>query len=129
MLNVVLPPEVRRDSATALGTAARERYRAVFGFAPGCCPFCLGATPIVRRDAEGTVMASPDKRADRLAQVRAQVDYHHRRLILYQRLHGSRPTARLDELEHAYRAARKRMADAGAGHVAEPGPTARSPRS
>jgi hypothetical protein len=74
-------------------------------------------------------MATPDKRADRLAQVRAQVDYHQRRLVLYQRLHGSRPTARLDELEHAYRAARQRMAAAGAGHGAEPGVTARSPRS
>ena len=57
-------------------------------------------------------MSSPAKRADRLAQVRAQVDYHHQRLVLYQRLHGSRPSARLSELEHAYVSARKRLAGA-----------------
>ena len=44
-------------------------------------------------------MALPDKRADRDAQVRAQVDYHRQRLLLYQRLHGSRPCARLTELK------------------------------
>jgi len=57
-------------------------------------------------------MSALDKRADRLAQVRAQVDYHGRRLMLYQRLHGSGPSARLSELEHAYACARERMVDA-----------------
>jgi len=64
-------------------------------------------------------MSSPAKRADRLAQVRAQVDYHHQRLVLYQRLHGSRPSARLSELEHAYLSARERMA--GASDIEPPG--------
>jgi hypothetical protein len=57
-------------------------------------------------------MSSPAKRADRLTQVRAQVDYHHQRLVLYQRLHGSRPSARLAELEHACLGARDRLAGA-----------------
>jgi hypothetical protein len=57
-------------------------------------------------------MSSPAKRADRLTQVRAQVDYHHQRLVLHQRLHGSRPSARLAELEHAYLTARDRLAGA-----------------
>jgi hypothetical protein len=57
-------------------------------------------------------MSSPAKRADRLTQVRAQVDYHHQRLVVYQRLHGSRPSARLAELEHAYLSARDRLAGA-----------------
>jgi hypothetical protein len=57
-------------------------------------------------------MSSLDKRADRLTQVRAQVDYHRRRLVLYQRLHGSGPCARLAELEHAYASARDRLAGA-----------------
>ena len=52
-------------------------------------------------------MASLDKRADRLTQVRAQVDYHRQRLLLYQRLHGSQPSARLAELS-----ARDRLAGA-----------------
>jgi hypothetical protein len=55
-------------------------------------------------------MSSIDKRAGRLDQVRAQVDYHHQRLALYQRLHGSHPSARLAELESAYRLARNRFA-------------------
>lgn len=55
-------------------------------------------------------MSSPAKRCDRLTQVRGQVDYHHQRLVLHQRLHGSRPSARLAELEHAYRSARDRLA-------------------
>ena len=55
-------------------------------------------------------MSSIDKRADRAAQVRAQIDYHHQRLALYKRLHGSRPCARLTELEHAYVSARDRLA-------------------
>jgi hypothetical protein len=59
-------------------------------------------------------MASLDKRADRVAQVRAQLDYHRQRLDLYQRLHGSRPCARLAELEHAYSSARDRLAGAEA---------------
>jgi hypothetical protein len=57
-------------------------------------------------------MSSLDKRADRLAQVTAQVDYHRQRLVLYHRLHGSGPSARLAELEHAYLRARDRLADA-----------------
>jgi hypothetical protein len=59
-------------------------------------------------------MSAPDKRADRHAQVTAQVDYHRQRLVLYQRLHGTSPCARLAELEHAYRRARDRLADATA---------------
>jgi hypothetical protein len=55
-------------------------------------------------------MSASDKRADRLDQVKAQVDYHRQRLVLYQRLHGSRPCARLAELEHAYVSARDRFA-------------------
>jgi hypothetical protein len=54
-------------------------------------------------------MASLDKRADRLAQVQAQVDYHGRRLSLYRRLHGSHPSARLTELELAYAQAHDRL--------------------
>jgi hypothetical protein len=57
-------------------------------------------------------MAASDNRADRLAQVQAQVAYHGQRLVLYQRLHGSRPSARLAELEHAYSCARERLAGA-----------------
>ena len=64
-------------------------------------------------------MSSPAKRADRLAQVRAQVDYHHQRLVLHQRLHGSRPSARLSELEHAYLSAQERLA--GAADTGAPG--------
>jgi hypothetical protein len=56
-------------------------------------------------------MPGVDKRADRLAQVRAQVEYHGQRLVLYQRLHGSRRCDRLSELEHAYSSARERLAD------------------
>ena len=55
-------------------------------------------------------MPAVDNRADRLAQVRAQVAYHGQRLALYQRLHGSSPSARLSELEHAYSSACKRHA-------------------
>jgi hypothetical protein len=69
-------------------------------------------------------MAPLDKRADRRAQVQAQVDYHRQRLALYQRLHGSGPSARLAELEHAYTSARQRLA--GATAVAPPGETPRS---
>jgi hypothetical protein len=57
-------------------------------------------------------MAALHRRADRLAQVRAQVEYHGQRLELYQRLHGSGPSARLAELEHAYASARERLAGA-----------------
>jgi hypothetical protein len=56
-------------------------------------------------------MSTVDHRADRMAQVRAQVAYHGQRLALHQRLHGSRPSARLADLEHAYDAARERLAD------------------
>ena len=55
-------------------------------------------------------MSALDRRADRLAQVRAQVQYHGQRLELYRRLYGSRPCARLGELEHAYALARERLA-------------------
>jgi hypothetical protein len=57
-------------------------------------------------------MTALDNRADRLAQVRAQVAYHGQRLDLYRRLHGSSPSARLSELEHAYTSARERLAGA-----------------
>ena len=61
-------------------------------------------------------MSAPDGRADRLAQVRAQVAYHRQRLELHQRLHGSSSPSRLAELEHAYARARERLA----GTVATP---------
>ena len=57
-------------------------------------------------------MSALDRRADRPAQVRAQVDYHSQRLALYQRPHGSGPSARLAELEHAYASACERLAGA-----------------
>jgi hypothetical protein len=57
-------------------------------------------------------MSAVENRADRMAQVRAQVAYHHQRLILYQRLHGSSPSTRLAELEHAYSSACERLAGA-----------------
>ena len=69
-------------------------------------------------------MSTVDNRADRMAQVRAQVAYHGQRLVLHQRLHGSRPSARLAELEHAYTAARERLA----GESVEP-PAAAAPRT
>ena len=68
-------------------------------------------------------MSSLD-RADRQAQVHAQVQYHGQRLELYQRLYGSRPCARLSELEHAYALARERMAGASDA-TPEPGASAR----
>jgi hypothetical protein len=55
-------------------------------------------------------MSTVDNRADRMAQVQAQLAYHGQRLDLHRRLHGSRPCARLAELEHAYDAARTRLA-------------------
>jgi len=58
-------------------------------------------------------MSALDRRADRLAQVHAQVQYHGQRLELYRRLYGSRPCDRLAELERAYVSARERLADAG----------------
>jgi hypothetical protein len=54
-------------------------------------------------------MAQTDRRADRLAQIRAQIGYHRQRLVLYERLHGSQPSARLAELQHAYLAAKDRL--------------------
>jgi hypothetical protein len=54
-------------------------------------------------------MSEISRRADRLAQITSQVDYHRRRLVLHQRLHGSHPSARLAELEHAYQAAQDRL--------------------
>lgn len=68
-------------------------------------------------------MSSLDRRADRMAQVNAQVQYHGQRLELYQRLYGSRPCARLSELEHAYARARERLA--GATDPPNPGPSGR----
>lgn len=55
-------------------------------------------------------MSAVENRADRMAQVRAQVTYHHQRLVLHQRLHGSSPSTRLADLEHAYSSARERLA-------------------
>jgi hypothetical protein len=66
-------------------------------------------------------MSALDRRADRSAQVQAQVQYHGLRLAMYQRLYGSRPCARLEELERAYASARERLADAG---EPTPGPAA-----
>jgi hypothetical protein len=60
-------------------------------------------------------MSSPKKRADRLAQVRSQVDYHRQRLHPYRRLHGSGPSARLAELEHAFLSARDRLGGRAVG--------------
>ena len=71
-------------------------------------------------------MSPLDKRADRLAQLQAQVDYHRQRLLLYQRLHGSRPCARLAELEHAYLGARNRFAGASNRKTPEGDGSARS---
>lgn len=67
-------------------------------------------------------MAALENRADRLAQVRAQVAYHGQRLDLYRRLHGSSPSARLAELEHAYTAARERLAASGPSREASTPP-------
>jgi hypothetical protein len=64
------------------------------------------------RDGKVVSMSTVDNRADRMAQVRAQVAYHGQRLVMYQRLHGSRPSTRLADLEHAYDAARERLAGA-----------------
>ncbi len=66
-------------------------------------------------------MSSLDKRADRLAQVTAQLDYHRQRLVLYRRLHGSAPCARLAELEHAYVSARNRLEGADDDGTPTPG--------
>ena len=72
-------------------------------------------------------MSPLDKRADRVAQVKAQVDYHRQRLVLYQRLHGSQPGIRLAELEHAYRSARERFAGATDPNASGPGASTRPP--
>jgi hypothetical protein len=69
-------------------------------------------------------MSSLDKRADRLAQVTAQLDYHRQRLDLYRRLHGSAPCARLAELEHAYVSARNRLSGASDDATSAPGGSA-----
>ena len=69
-------------------------------------------------------MAGLENRADRLAQIRAQVAYHGQRLALHQRLHGSSPCSRLSELEHAYSLARARLAEE-AGEQASRGVTTR----
>ena len=96
-----------------------------YGFAAlGSVPSAL-ARFIGRGDAEGRVMSSPDKRADRLTQVRAQIDYHRQRLLLHQRLHGSGPSARLAELERAYLNATKRLAGEADDEVPERGSSAR----
>jgi hypothetical protein len=60
-------------------------------------------------------LSSPE-RADRAAQVQAQVNYHRQRLLRYRDLHGSRPTPRLQELEHAYLSATNRLARHTAGN-------------
>jgi hypothetical protein len=65
-------------------------------------------------------MPPADRRADRLAQVTAQVDYHRQRLLLFRRLHGSGPSMRLAELEQAYRGAQDRLT-AATDRAAEPG--------
>jgi len=83
--------------------------------APGFRPSCLGATHSVGGTRKAGSMTSLDKRADRLMQVRAQLDYHRQRLVLYRRLHGSAPCARLAELEHAYASARRRLEDDASG--------------
>jgi hypothetical protein len=59
-------------------------------------------------------MAPPSKRADRVTQVTAQLEYHRQRLALHQRLHGAGPSARLGEPEHAYRRAQALAADSDA---------------
>jgi hypothetical protein len=74
-------------------------------------------------------MSSPDDRADRLTQVRSQVDYHHQRLVSYQRIHGLKPCMRLAELEGAYRSARDRLAGlADTPEAPERATSAREPR-
>jgi hypothetical protein len=50
-------------------------------------------------------------RADRLAQVESQVNYHRQRLELYVRLHTSKPCQRLTQLEEAVKGAEDRLAD------------------
>ena len=65
-------------------------------------------------------MPPPDRRADRLAQVTAQVDYHRQRLLLFRRLHGSGPSMRHAELEQAYRGAQDRLT-AATDRAHEPG--------
>jgi hypothetical protein len=55
---------------------------------------------------------SIDGRADRVAQLESQVNYHRLRLGLYRRLHGSRPSGRLQELEKAYVTAQTRLGSA-----------------
>jgi hypothetical protein len=60
-------------------------------------------------------MAPPDKRADRLTQLSAQLEYHRQRLALHERLHGAAPSARLSELQHAYQRAQALAADATHG--------------
>jgi hypothetical protein len=56
-------------------------------------------------------MAPHGERADRLAQVTAQLEYHRQRLALHERLHGGSPSARLSELQHAYQRAQALVAD------------------
>jgi hypothetical protein len=70
-------------------------------------------------------MPQTDRRADRLTQVTAQVDYHRQRLVLFRRLHGSGPSARLFELEQAYRSAQDRLT-AATGPAPDPGPRRRA---
>ena len=75
---------------------------------------------------KANIVSSPEKRADRPSQIRGQLDYHARRLALYQRLHGSRPSSRLTELEKAYHTAQQRMAGAGERDLPGPGASART---
>jgi hypothetical protein len=60
-----------------------------------------------------------------MALLRAKVAYHGQRLVLYQRLHGSRPSTRLSDLEHAYDAARQRLAGESVEPAAPAAPPAR----
>lgn len=67
-------------------------------------------------------MSPMQKRADRLAQIRAQVNYHGSRLVAYRRVHGTRPCQRLTDLEQAYVAARGRLAGASPDAHRTPAP-------
>jgi hypothetical protein len=53
---------------------------------------------------------SDSGRADRLAQVESQLNYHGQRLALYERLHGSKPCQRLTQLQEAVAGAENRLA-------------------
>jgi hypothetical protein len=67
------------------------------------------------------------ERADRLAQLESQVNYHGLRLGLYRRLHGSRPSGRLQELERAYLTAQDRLNVANGDEPPADDPRLRAP--